>query len=388
MRVRDVVVSIACVGSAHCGSEVVVGMNRAGTETSAVPAGGSANTSAGPSALLAVRRAAGDGHVAGGFTGCADANDAACDGWLATVGSAIAEEARLAAPGADHVLALALLDLDRVAGGARAMSGVPNAWVARRTISSEIWNVSLASDPTRASETRAIERAPDGTLVAAGNERLDALDTGWLARIGADGAILRRIRIGGTPSSSESTVDAVTVLPSGRIFVGGRRRQNIGGRDATTPIVLDYGSDFTFFNSKSGIGLDGERTGVVRTVLGERDHEITACAQVDDGAAIVRMEEAMVDVEASRTLTDPTGRVELGGCAVTEDGGIVLAGTLGADPPRPWAAKVDRVTLEPRWARKYETERGRLLSVAAAPGGGAVAVGTSDGRAYALAIDP
>lgn len=379
------------LGVVHCGSDVVVGINATSPAISATPSGGSVDLGPDRSALRAVRRTPGDTHVAGGWIGCTAQRDADCEGWLARVESGIAEEARIDAPGADHVQALALVGDDRIVAGMRTPAGVGGAWLARRTTTGQTWELPLASDASRPSDARAVEIAPDGSIVVGGNESIDPLETGWIARVSADGALTKRVRIGGTPSSSESVVEAIAVIPSGQVFIGGARRQTIDGAATTVPIVLQYSSELTLFNSKTNIGIDATKSGVVRGLLGDRDREITACATADGGVALARLHESLTDdisPRVTRVITDARGRIELGGCAVADDASIVLAGTIDIGGPHPWAAKVDRLTLEPRWTRTFEGERARLEAVAAARGGGAVAVGTSQLRAYSLAIDP
>ncbi len=380
----------ACAGVLHCGTDVLVGINASASTRPIVtaPADGDAGVGPALTSLRAVVRTAADTHVTAGITGCAAAGEAACEGWVGTIAGALAEETRITGPGADQVLSLALLGEDRVLAGARAPSGVSNAWVARRTASALVWERSLASDTNRPSDARGVALTPSGGLVVIGNESIDAFETGWIALVAADGTVTKRVRINNSQSTTESAFDVVAVLPGGLIYVGGRRRQTIDGVATTVPIVVEYAADLTLYNSASGIGITEVGTGGVRTILTDRQREIAVCAQFGDGVAVSRMWDYLSDVYLTRVLTDPAGRVELGGCAATDDGGLVLAGTIDVGGPRPWATKLDRVTLEPRWSRSYRDQTGRIEAVAAARGGSAVAVGTSDGRAYHLALDP
>jgi hypothetical protein len=323
--------------------------------------------------------------------GCVN-EGSSCDGWLAAAAGGLVEEARLAAPGADLVRSLALHGEDRVVAGLRTPGGVGSAWLSRRTSTGVVWDTSLSSDPSRPSDARAVGLAPDGTLIVGGNELLDAAETGWVARVSADGQVEERVRLGGTPSSSTTTVESIAVLDGSSrdlIFIGGKHREVVDGGELTLPIVLELEADLSLSNSKSGIGIPNVTSGVVKTVLTDRPQEVTACAQVDAGVGIARLYDYLSDVHATRVFTEPGLRIALGGCTVTDDGVLVVVGTLERpDGPRPWAAWVDRVSLEPRGTRIYESERGRLEAVAPAVGSGALAVGSSGARPYFLAVTP
>src|SRR5690606_38066144 len=143
----------------------------------------------------------------------------------------------------------------------------------------------------------AVEVAPDGTLVVAGNELLaSGVERGWVARLGADGSIVKRVAFGGTPSAEASVADAVTVNPQNVVYVGGSRREVVDGVERHVPNVLQYATDLSLFNSKTGLGIEGVRSGRVKTLLGDRSLEVTACAEVDDGVGVVRMRDYLTDV--------------------------------------------------------------------------------------------
>lgn len=389
--------ALAALVTSSCTRDVLVGVNR--TQDSNGGDGGDGGDGGGlrrgePGELRAVRRPSMGDHITAGSVGCADGSAAGCDGWLGTVGANLTVEAPLDGDQLDRVDGLALLGSDRVIAGMRASNGIESAWTARRSPAGLVWQLPLTSDPVRPSSARAIEVAPDGTMVVAGNERLDIEETGWVARIRPDGALAARKRLGGTPSASTTTVEAIAVLPNSgghRVYVGGQTRIHGASGIVEIPIVLELDEGLTFFNSKSGIGFDGALRGSVRTILTDRPREVTACAQVDDGIGVSRMFDYLSDVIVTRILRDDGGPISFGACTITDDGALLLVGAVERpDGPRPWAAALDRVTLEPRRTRTYEDELGRPVAVApsgSSPGAG-LAVGTANGHHYFLEIVP
>lgn len=376
----------------HCGSDVLVGIDRTREANQGEAEAGAAGLGPDLTTLRTVRRLPSGTHVAGGWTGCSASTDASCDGWMATTPGMLLEEARVAGPGADLVRSITLLGDDRVVAGLRTPTGVPGAWLARKTTTSFVWETSLSSDPTKPSDARAVDVAPDGTLIVGGNELLGPFESGWVARVSTDGTVLQRVRLGGSPSSSETTVETIaSLVANGKhyVYVGGQRRQTVDGVVRNVPIVVELDVDLALFNSASGIHIAEAPTGTVRSILTDRERELTACAQLDDGVGVSRMRDYLSDVDVTRVVSEPGVRIVFGGCAAVEDGSIVLVGTVEqADGPHPWAGKIDRVSLEPRWTRIYENESGRLEAVAPATGGSALAVGSSGTRGYFLPIAP
>lgn len=375
------------IALASCGRDVIVGVDRG---PAAIADGGAGD--AGIGELRAVRRLPAGGHVSAGWAGCTDPTAADCDRWLGTISGSLTEEARVAREGTDVARALTLIGEDRVVAGMQTADGVATAWAGRRSPTGPVWELTLASDPTRPSDARAVELAPDGTLVFAGNERLDAEETSWIARVRPDGSLAARVRVGGSQSSSTTTTETVSILPSSGghiVYLGGQARVSDGAGTREVPIVLQYSADLALLNSKAGIGIDGVSRGSVKTLLTDRTREVTACAQVDDGVGVSRMFDYLSDVQATRVIREDGARIAFGGCTVTDDGALLLAGAVErADGPRPWAAVLDRVTLEPRRTRVFDVERGLLVAVAPSSGGAGLAVGTTGGRHYFLEIAP
>ncbi len=377
-----------------CGVDVVVGINRVREESTAdaaidraePPDGGDGDASVEPSSLLAVRRGPTE-HAAAGIVRCTSADDPACDGWLTSVSGlpSVVERVRFGGAGADAVRSLAFVGPDPIVVGTRGAPTV-GAWLARTSGGGVTWELPLSSQASAPSSGRGVDIAPDGVVVALGRETVAGAEVGFVARVSADGALLSRVRLDSAPSTKDAAVDVVAVLVDGKIYVGGSRRVVEDGGAADVPVVIELAADLTLFGSSTGAGLPGE--GSVRGLLAERSAEITACAQSGDGVGVVRMRDSL-DVEyASRVIAEPNARVVLGGCVVADDGAIVLVGTRDGSPPRPWAAKLDRLSLAPTWTRTYTTLSGRLTAVAPAANGATLAVGTRGASAFALTIEP
>jgi hypothetical protein len=361
-----------------CGPEVTVGENSAEAD----------GTPGGDSGLLAVRYDAASGALlAAGHHGCAEPSSVDCDVWLASVDeqAAVGSIDLFGSGLLDRANALWLLDADSaLLAGVASSSGAPRALALRFDGDLLAWSseeLSLAAE----SEATAVEGAPDGTLLVAGNELGEAgLLDGFVARIDEDGSVLQQSSLLGT-GAENTEIRGLVVDDLNHVFVAGVRRRGEGAALERLPVIVQLSDQLEVWNSNTELGLDVLSGKAVNLFLDGPD-ELVVCGSADDQAFVARID-GLLTMTESVFIADPVGAVDVRACAPTDDGGLVLVGAAGGAP---WLAKVERSTLDVVFTRAAEPASASLWGVTGTSGGRALAVGRNEpsGRPLALLIEP
>lgn len=280
-----------------------------------------------------------------------------------------------------------------VAGWATTAAGARQAWVrALDAEDREVWTTALDAPAGREWSALTLAADPEQGLLVGGLELGGAAEEGWLARLGADGALRWRRSFATDFAAMASGFRPHSIGTLGqsyrRVFPAGRRtRQGL-----TFPGVLDLTLDGDLFNSGSlGTG-DGT---AVATFVDPQSTDLTFCLQ-REGDVVVRSFSRLFDAPLHEQVLSPGDGAAalLGACALTSDAAVLLGYTAVYGDGRrvPHAAVLEAGARSLRFDRALEvTVPTTALGVAADSSGGGWLVGWADAppsRRWAAKIAP